>query len=105
MCLECCFKTMGLDKSDCSIMVAYAITASHVVFSHIILADLYKNWNGVPPDVYQKVTAIVFAIGINIEFFEILESWCESCNNTSAPENDPECDSDCDSDSKTENDS
>ena len=79
MCLECCFKTMGLDKSDCSIMVAYAITASHVVFSHIILADLYKNWNGVPPDVYQKVTAIVFAIGINIEFFELLESCYDRC--------------------------
>ncbi|CAG8550753.1 10444_t:CDS:1, partial [Paraglomus occultum] len=74
MCVERCLKAMGLNEDVCSIAVAYAIAASHVVFSHIILADLYKNWYGIPPDVYQKVTAIIFAIGINIEFFEILES-------------------------------
>ncbi|CAG8596324.1 11278_t:CDS:1 [Paraglomus occultum] len=69
--LAWCLNEMGLKNYVCGIIVAYVIAASHVIGSHIILAALYKNWYGIPPDVYQKVTAIVFAIGINIEFFEI----------------------------------
>ncbi|CAG8433788.1 11370_t:CDS:10 [Diversispora eburnea] len=41
-----------------SVMIIYFLVASHVFFSHIILAELYKNWNGLSSETFPKISAI-----------------------------------------------
>ncbi|RHZ74604.1 hypothetical protein Glove_220g21 [Diversispora epigaea] len=85
MCLCACINKIsecfGSDEDIAGIVVIYFLVASHVLFSHILLADLYKDWNGLASEKYSRISAIIFLVGRNLHIIDFLQYLYESYSN------------------------
>ncbi|CAG8647115.1 13290_t:CDS:2 [Ambispora gerdemannii] len=80
-CMNKISECFGSSGDIASIVVVYFVVASHVLFSHILLADLYKNWNGLASEKYARISAIIFLVGRNLHIIDFIQYLYESYRN------------------------